>query len=68
MSEGQSLLKRQAAWQKSRKHLSWPDKVRMVESMHLSLRQLRNSGHGLCNFPTPDSAKRQPLKDSASQE
>lgn len=37
----QELLRRQAEWQKSRKDLSWPEKIRMVEKVRDSVRALR---------------------------
>ena len=33
MSDVQRLLERQAEWQKRRKSLSWPEKLRMVEAI-----------------------------------
>jgi hypothetical protein len=44
MIDSQYLLERQAEWQKKRQSLSWSAKIRMVEAMQGSLRQLRNSG------------------------
>jgi hypothetical protein len=43
MSEVIKLLERQAAWQKSRKDLSWPEKIRMAEAIRESVLQLRRS-------------------------
>jgi hypothetical protein len=43
MREIQDLLKRQAEWQKGRRQLSWPEKIRMVEAVRESLLQLRGS-------------------------
>jgi hypothetical protein len=57
MSDLQHLFQRQAAWQKKRESLSWPDKIRMVEAMQGTLRQLRNSGDRLPNSRIPDSPK-----------
>jgi hypothetical protein len=42
MNEIQHLLQRQGAWQKKRADLPWPDKIRMVEAILGSLRQLRD--------------------------
>ena len=41
MSDMQHLLQRQAAWQKKRAALSWPEKIRMVEQIQESLHQIR---------------------------
>ena len=35
------MLERQAQWQKGRKALSWPEKIRMAERIRESARQLR---------------------------
>jgi hypothetical protein len=40
-SELQALLEAQAAWQRSRARLSWPEKIRMAEAMRESAAQLR---------------------------
>jgi hypothetical protein len=40
----QKLLERQAEWQKSRKSLSWPEKIHMAEAIRESVLQLRRSG------------------------
>ena len=41
MSEIQALLERQARWQKTRRALSWPEKIRMAERVRESARQVR---------------------------
>jgi len=41
MSEIQALLERQARWQKTRRALSWPEKIRMAEKVRESARQMR---------------------------
>ncbi len=41
MSDVQRLLERQAQWQKARKALSWPEKIRMAEMIRESAIQLR---------------------------
>ena len=41
MTEVQRLLQRQAAWQKSRAQLTWPEKIRIAEQMRDSLKQWR---------------------------
>jgi hypothetical protein len=43
MNSIQPLLDRQAAWQKRRAALSWAEKIRMVEAIQETLRQLKNS-------------------------
>lgn len=49
MSDAEQLLERQAAWQKRRKFLSWPEKIRLVERIRASVVQLRRAGP----FPQP---------------
>jgi hypothetical protein len=44
MSDIQKLLERQAEWQKSRKSLSWPEKIRMAEAIRESVLQIRRTG------------------------
>ena len=56
MSEVINLLKRQAAWQKSRKDLSWPEKIRMAEAVRESVLQLRRTGRN-AGEPKPKTAK-----------
>lgn len=49
MNEIRELLERQARWQKTRKALTWPEKIRMAERVRESIRQLRAaspSNHG----------------------
>jgi hypothetical protein len=43
MSEEQQRFKRQADWQKSLRTLPWPEKIRMVEKVRESVKQLRNT-------------------------
>ncbi len=43
MSEIKRLLERQARWQKSRKTLSWPEKIRMAERVRASAARLRST-------------------------
>jgi len=38
----QELLRRQAQWQKSRRALSWPEKIRMAEEIRESIKMLRS--------------------------
>jgi hypothetical protein len=44
MIDVRSLLDRQAAWQKARRTLTWPEKIRMVEAVRMSIIRLRRSG------------------------
>ncbi len=39
-------LRKQAEWQRSRKDLSWPEKIRLAEAIRDSLEPLRRSGRG----------------------
>jgi hypothetical protein len=57
MIDLQHLLRRQAEWQKNRKGLSWSAKIRMVEAMQGTLRQLRNSRDRLSTRRIADSTK-----------
>ena len=43
MTDMRQLFERQAAWQASLRHLSWPEKVRMAEAIRESLVNLRNT-------------------------
>ena len=36
MTEIEALLARQARWQKARRELSWPEKIRMAEQIRAS--------------------------------
>ena len=63
MIDPQHLFERQAEWQKKRQSLSWSAKIRMVEAMQGSLRQLRNSRERTPhNLPIPNSTRQS--KDS----
>ena len=42
MPDIQELLQRQADWQRTRRRLSWPEKVRLVEAVHGTIRQFRD--------------------------
>ena len=42
MTEVIRLLERRAEWQKSRKTLSWPEKIRMAERVRTSVARLRS--------------------------
>jgi hypothetical protein len=41
MTSHEELLARQAAWQKSRQTLSWPEKIRQAARMRSSIEALR---------------------------
>ena len=41
MTSHEELLARQAAWQKSRQALSWPEKIRQAERMRASVEEIR---------------------------
>jgi hypothetical protein len=56
MSEIQALLERQARWQRSRKALSWPEKIRMAERVRESVQQLRRPAEAAAGRPRTDPA------------
>lgn len=41
MNDLEELLRRQAEWQRSRRSLTWPEKIRMAERVRESVKQLR---------------------------
>ena len=41
MTSHEELLARQAAWQKSRQALSWPEKIRQAERLRASVDEIR---------------------------
>lgn len=43
MSDVRERLERAAQWQRGRKALSWPEKIRLAEAIRDSLAQLRQS-------------------------
>ena len=47
MDDVKKLLERQALWQKGRKSLPWPEKIRMAEAIRESILQIRGTGPGL---------------------
>ena len=47
MYDVMKLLERQAAWQKGRKNLPWPEKIRIAEAIRESILQIRSTGPGL---------------------
>ncbi len=60
MNDIQPLLRRQAAWQRNRRHLSWPDKIHMVEALQKSLHQLKSLGEQRTDTPTDSAKSRNP--------
>ena len=52
----QELLRRQAQWQKSRQALSWPEKIRMAQSVRDSIVALRSTSEE----HVPDKPSRHP--------
>jgi len=54
MSDARDRLERQAAWQKGRAALTWPEKVRMAEEVRewaAQLKQARSSKTGNASAP-----------------
>ena len=47
MHDAKKLLERQAAWQKGRKSLPWPEKIRIAEAIRESISQIRDTGPGV---------------------
>jgi hypothetical protein len=41
MTDLEQMLERQAQWQKNRRLLTWPEKIRMAERVRESVMQLR---------------------------
>lgn len=60
MSEPDELLKRQADWQKERRKLSWPEKMRMAEAVRESVVKLRRT------YVTPQTMKTRFNQDDAA--
>ena len=46
MTSHEERLARQAAWQKSRQALSWPEKIRQAEQMRVSIEEIRTHRKG----------------------
>ncbi len=46
MDDVKKLFQRQAAWQKGRKSLPWPEKIRIAEEVRESILQIRGTGPG----------------------
>jgi hypothetical protein len=59
MTDIRKLSEKQAAWQKSRQALSWPEKIRMAEAIRESIVKLRRTG--------PDATRAGPAKRGSSK-
>lgn len=51
MNDSEALLRRQAEWQRRRRLVSWPEKVRMAEQLRGSILQLRAQRSGYSSSP-----------------
>jgi hypothetical protein len=63
MTEIEMLLERQARWQRRRKDLSWPEKIRMAEQIRSSTerwRASRESGAAAIRVPGRTRDLREP--------
>lgn len=58
MSNLISILERQAKWQKGRRQLSWPEKIRRAEAIRKSILQLRATA------PNQNQTKPHPVKST----
>ena len=59
MTEIEALLERQARWQKARKDLPWPEKIRMAEAIRSSVENWRArvpGGSTACSRHAPSGA------------
>jgi hypothetical protein len=63
MADVRDLLRRQASWQRSRKDLPWPVKIRMAEQARDAALRLRASRSGERAGPGADTVIRSPEKD-----
>lgn len=57
MNEVLALLERQANWQRSRRALSWPEKIRLAEEIRDSARQLRQTWKEPIAGPEPPARR-----------
>ena len=46
MPDVEALLRRQAEWQRSRRSLSWPEKIRLAEQLRPGIKALRDGRAG----------------------
>jgi len=59
MTDSEAMLRRQAQWQKDRRSLSWPEKIRMAERVRESAERLRDRP-GPARTPPPSGPARRP--------
>lgn len=65
MTSVDEMLRRQAQWQKSRRHLTWPEKIRMAEQVRDSVVALRRgSSAGPQEAPAGRQAAQPPERRS----
>ena len=58
MNEPEEMFERQAAWQRARRRLPWPVKIRMAELARDAVRQLRKTrAAGSGSSVNPPSAR-----------
>ncbi len=62
MTDTRLLFERQEAWQKARKDLPWPEKIRLVEALQDSIRQLRGLSCDSTQQPTGPSGSNPALE------
>jgi hypothetical protein len=62
MTDTRLLFERQEAWQKARKDLSWSQKIRLVEALQGSIRQLRGLPCDRTKQPTGPSGSNPALE------
>jgi hypothetical protein len=60
MTNHEERLVRQAAWQKSRQALSWPEKIRQVERIRASIEAFRRERLRQRSLDTPAAAHDSP--------
>ncbi len=58
MDDVKKLLERQAAWQKGRKSLPWPEKIRIAEAVRESILQIRGTRPGAKRVATASGRTR----------
>ena len=63
--ELQALFEAQAAWQRARTELSWPEKIRMAEAMRASAAQLRRLPSAERRSLAPTSTTPNPARKEA---
>ena len=60
MTETEAMLRRQTEWQKSRRALTWPEKIRMAERIRDSIRTLRTHAKPGMTLAPLDIGRRPP--------